>query len=126
MEKVLNLDEWKQISNIIDKQILMYDDKYYVDFKEIYLENEFHFDGITSPNLSRVPGLIGFQGIEEGSTDDEGQMKLVNCEMAVKEIDADKYIFLKNAMIDYYGMATYKNKNPKKEERTFELLRCEL
>ena len=48
-------------------------------------------------------------------------MKLVNCEMAVKEIDTDQYMFLKNAMIDYYGMATYKNRNPKKEDKTFSI-----
>lgn len=120
LEKTLNDNEWLKISKLLKLEIMKYGDMNYVDFKQIHDENEFHFDGISSPNLSRVPSVLGFESIRNHKQIG-GEMKLLNCCEILKKIDKDIYKILKNNSINYYGMKSFFNKAPKRDELVFSI-----
>jgi alpha-ketoglutarate-dependent taurine dioxygenase len=120
LDKALNDNCLNNISKILNLEIMKYNGFNYVDFKDVYYENEFHFDGITSPNLSRAPKVLGFQCLQN-HTQVGGEMKLLNCEEILKKLNKDVYKILKNTVVNYYGMSSYFNKNPKFDELVFSI-----
>lgn len=120
LNEALNDKSWHEISKLLNLEILKYGNDYYVDFEEIHYENEFHFDGITSPNLSRVPKVLGFQCLQN-HRQQGGEMKLLNCQEILNKIDSDVYNILKKCSVNYYGMSSFFNKNPKFDELVFSI-----
>ena len=120
LDKKLDDIEWMTIAKLLNLKIMKYNDLNYVDYNEIFLENEFHFDGITSPNFSRVPKVLGFQSLKN-HTQVGGEIKLLNCEEILKKINMDVYKILKTSIVNYYGMKGFFNKHPKFDELVFDI-----
>ena len=57
--KIDNLKELEKFSQMFGK-LLNYGKKNYVEFKEVSLENELHYDGLSSKSKKKVPKYIFF------------------------------------------------------------------
>lgn len=69
-------------------EIFDYEGKSSVYFDSLTKENEFHFDGISSPNHSRVPNFLLFEFIKCDSDEGRNPMfKLLDCEHILYDLD---------------------------------------
>lgn len=78
-----------KISTDTGYEIFDYNGRFSVQFDSITKENEFHFDGISSPNLSRVPNFLLFEFIECASNNDQNpSFKLLDCELVLSDFSS--------------------------------------
>ena len=103
--------------------VFKYGKKNHITFKEISIENEMHYDGISSTHKSKIPNYIFFYVEKINNMNDKmknkGEFKLLNSLGAVKDIPSNLLKNLKNKNLEFYGCPTFYNPNIKTDELSF-------
>ena len=79
--------------------------KNHITFKEISIENEMHYDGISSTHKSKIPNYIFFYVEKINNMNDKmknkGEFKLLNSLGAVKDIPSNLLKNLKTKILNF-------------------------
>lgn len=122
--QIKNLKELEKFSKMFGK-ILNYGKKNYVEFKEVSLENELHYDGLSSKNKKKVPKYIFFFIKNAHHSNNKklikkGKFILLNSFMAAKDIPIKLKKKLMNKKLKFYGADTYLIPYPKPDQFTYQ------
>lgn len=111
-------EDFNVLAKVMAMNYLPYGDKNYVQFNEIYLENEFHYDGISANNKYSVPDYILFK-LDIAHKVKGGNFRLLNTVSAIEDLSDDIFNFLKTHKLEFYGFPSFYNPKPAKNELTF-------
>ena len=122
--QIKNLKELEKFSKMFGK-LLNYGKKNYVEFKEVSLENELHYDGLSSKNKKKVPKYIFFfiknaHHSKNKKLIKKGKFILLNSFMAAKDIPIKLKKKLMNKKLKFYGADTYLIPYPKPDQFTYQ------
>ena len=122
--KIKNFEELEIFSKKFGK-LLNYGKKNYIEFKEVSLENELHYDGISSNKKKKIPKFIFFFVNKSHKQDAKkskvkGKFLLLNSLIAAKNIPQSLKKKLKEKKLRFYGTKTYFKPNIKSDEFSFE------
>ena len=121
----VNLNKTSDLINFAGKfgQILKYGKKSYVSFKEVSIENEMHYDGISAPQQKKIPKYLFFYVEKTNKINDnkknKGEFKLLNSLQSISDIPKKTLKFLKNKRLEFYGCPTFYKPDIKIEELSF-------
>ncbi len=96
--------ELQEIGTKTGSEIFEYGGELSVRFDSFTKENEFHFDGISSPNHSRVPSFLLFEFIQCSLDKNSNPIfKLLDCELVLSDLDNHLKSFLATRKIIIKG-----------------------
>ena len=123
--KNVNLNKTSDLINFSARfgQILKYNKKSYVTFKEVSIENEMHYDGISALQKNKIPKYLFFyiKKTDKINNDkkNKGEFKLLNSLQSISDIPKKTLNFLKNKELEFYECPTFYKPDVKPNELSF-------
>lgn len=104
-------------------KVFKYGKKCHISFKEISIENEMHYDGISARHKKNIPNYLFFyvENLSKINTKmkNKGEFKLLNSSKCIKDIPQKLLNILKTKKLEFYGCPTFYKPNVKKDEFSF-------
>ena len=116
---IIKFEELLCFSKTLGKP-LVYGDKEYYTFDTAILENELHYDGISSDGKRVIPDWLIFY-IEQEIKQKGGEFRALNCESVLNDIDKDVIEIIENLPLEFYGFPTMYEPKPKPFDITFSI-----
>jgi len=101
-------------------ETLVYGDKNYYTFDTIDVENELHYDGISSGGVRPIPDWLIFY-LEDKPAVEGGEFRVLNCESVLYDLDQETIDVLENIPLELYGLKYYFEPNPKPYDLSFSI-----
>lgn len=111
-------EDYLKIGEKIGGSFLQYGNNNFMDFNDIFMENELHYDGISANNKYSVPDYLMFK-VYVPHTQSGGEFRLLNTASALNDLSPDLLRFLQNHKLEFYGFPSFFNPTPSKNELTF-------
>jgi len=120
--------DYHKIDDLIDftkkfGKVFKYGKKNHISFKEVSIENEMHYDGISARNKKNIPNYLFFyvENISEinNKMKNKGEFKLLNSSHCIKDIPSKLLKKLKNKNLEFYGCPTFYKPRVRKNELSF-------
>ena len=121
--KINDIQELEKFSQKFGK-ILDYGQKNYIEFREVSVENELHYDGLSQKSKKRMPKYIFFwvKKTHRNSKKkiNKGRFQLLNSFLAAQDLPPDLRKKLRKKTLKFYGAKTYFKPRIKSDEFSFE------
>ena len=121
----VNLNKIEDLVNFTKKfgRVFKYGKNSHISFKEVSIENEMHYDGISARHKKKIPNYLFFyvKNISEINKKmrNKGEFKLLNSSKCINDIPQKLLRILKVKNLEFYECPTFYKPNVKPDELSF-------